>query len=667
MRLMLVLAVLAGGYAGLQLSRPSTAVAPPREDVEAWRKSVRVETDWNDYIWPTNAGTVRTSSFGEFRSNHFHAGIDVSTGNQTGFDVYASRAGWVHSITFQPGGYGWLLILRHTDGYYTVYAHLKGFPKKIRDAYRAKLAELGRSYGLAEFRANECPVTKKEVVAYTGDTGAGPPHLHFEVRDRDYNPVHPELAKNIRTVDSIAPELRQLCMMPLDAFSTVEGSNAPQTFAVVKGSDGIFTLSRSVRITGRVGVLLRAHDRANGAQDYPTPYLITTALNETPLFETRFDRIQEKNSWHIRIDRDHWMMKQQKGEFRKLYREEGSDLAVYYAFTDDNGALVSDKLKAGENTLRIIAADIAGNKSVLRVLVQAAPAIHPQPVASTRQGTATVARDFLYGEIVYTVKASAPFTKVPEVTLAQGSEKLRAVVRLVNPTQARAVLAPPPAFGGAVRAELRAEVGGSSETWSEEYTMFPVSSVQGGRIVSPDGKFRMQFAKGDVYRSLICTVSETHDEQGTTYHVFPDDMPLAGRPRVSIECGDSKGAFIKAQSQHAFLKFDRQEGGDPGVVSGLFGRMLASYRVKRDIEGPSIVLSAPARGRITARISDSSSGVDPNSIVLKIGNDIVPLEYSEGQKFYFVPSDVSVSKLKGPVTLTASDLLGNKRAVEGRW
>ena len=320
-------------------------------------RPVLTETDWNDYQWPTDASTKRTSCFCEFRANHFHAGIDVSTNMRTGYNAFASRAGWLRAITFEPNGYGWILTVQQPDGYQTCYAHLKGFPAKILAAYRAKLIATGHSYGLAEFAPHEVPLMKGEVVAYTGDTGAGPPHLHFEVRDKDGNPVNPGLSKNLRPIDSIPPEIKQLCFMPMDALSTVNGRSEPLTVTVA-GSGNAYRLSSIPALRGRVGILLRAHDRANSAEDYPTPYLLAFQIDGTPFFESRFDRIQEEFGWHIRIDRDHWMMKLKKGEFRKLYREEGNALWVYHADTSDDGVLVGASMPgkhhvaiaAGEHT-----------------------------------------------------------------------------------------------------------------------------------------------------------------------------------------------------------------------------------------------------------------------------------------------------------------------------
>ena len=39
------------------------------------------------YIWPTDASTRITSEFAEYRSMHFHGGIDISTNGAKGYKV----------------------------------------------------------------------------------------------------------------------------------------------------------------------------------------------------------------------------------------------------------------------------------------------------------------------------------------------------------------------------------------------------------------------------------------------------------------------------------------------------------------------------------------------------------------------------------------------------
>lgn len=328
-------------------------------------------TDWNDYLWPTDAGTIRTSDFAEFRATHFHAGIDVSTAGRTGFKVFAARDGWLHAATFEPGGYGWLLVLRHADGYYTSYAHLDRYSDKVRAAYRAMLLKSGRSYGRVEFGRDTIRVKKGETIAYTGATGAGPAHLHFEIRDPDFNPVNPGLSRNLRPRDSIPPEMKQLMLLPLDAMSSVDGKFGGRTLNI-GGSKDRWNVAAVPVLRGNIGVMLRAHDRANGATDYPTPYRIALYVDGKEVFSSVSNRFQDTLNFHIRIDRDHDLMKEKKGEFRKLYREEGNLLETYMPRDRDAGVLTARRFGAGERKLMIVAQDVEGNRSVLTMTVMLA-------------------------------------------------------------------------------------------------------------------------------------------------------------------------------------------------------------------------------------------------------------------------------------------------------
>ena len=328
-------------------------------------------TDWNDYLWPTDAGTVRTSDFAEFRATHFHAGIDVSTGGRTGFNVFAARDGWLHSAYFEPGGYGWFLVLRHADGYYTCYAHLDRFSDRVARAYYGGLLKRGRSYGVLSFDRDTVRVRKGEIIAYTGDTGAGPAHLHFEIRDPDFNPVNPGLSANLRPVDSIPPEMKQVLLQPMDARSSVDGKHDTRLFNV-SGNGDSWRVGGLPVLRGSVGVLLRAHDRANGATDYPTPYRIAMYLDGTEVFSATSNRFQDTLGFHIRIDRDHELMKAKKGEFRKLFREEGNLLETYWPRDAGAGVLSAARFGAGEKTLRIVAQDLEGHRSVLTMKVMLA-------------------------------------------------------------------------------------------------------------------------------------------------------------------------------------------------------------------------------------------------------------------------------------------------------
>ena len=107
--------------------------------------------------WPLQAPTG--DPFGP-RGNRFHAGIDLIASQGT--PVQAAGSGRVVFAGLAAGGWGKLVVVLHSDGVRTLYAHLS----KI-DVRLGALVAVGTRLGL---------------VGSSGD--ATGPHLHFEVRLR---------------------------------------------------------------------------------------------------------------------------------------------------------------------------------------------------------------------------------------------------------------------------------------------------------------------------------------------------------------------------------------------------------------------------------------------------------------------------------------------------
>ena len=79
--------------------------------------------------WPTNQPSVITSHYG-WRWGTLHDGLDIS-GTGYGSPIYAILDGEV--VSAQYGGMvgssaGYNVVIRHDNGYYSVYAHMSGMP-----------------------------------------------------------------------------------------------------------------------------------------------------------------------------------------------------------------------------------------------------------------------------------------------------------------------------------------------------------------------------------------------------------------------------------------------------------------------------------------------------------------------------------------------------------
>jgi len=128
---------------------------------------------------PVNGARI-SSRFGARRHpilgyTRMHQGIDFAV--STGTPIMAAGSGTV-DMAGRNGGYGNLLVIRHTNGFSTAYAHLSKYANGVSAGTR---------------------VRQGQIVAYSGATGlATGPHLHYEVREngKQVNPASIQVASN---------------------------------------------------------------------------------------------------------------------------------------------------------------------------------------------------------------------------------------------------------------------------------------------------------------------------------------------------------------------------------------------------------------------------------------------------------------------------------------
>ena len=79
------------------------------------------------FDWPLKINNGYSSSFQEFRSGHFHGGIDLRTFQKTGYTVHAVQEGHIYKIRYVRRGSGKGIYIKHQNGLSSIYFHLKGF------------------------------------------------------------------------------------------------------------------------------------------------------------------------------------------------------------------------------------------------------------------------------------------------------------------------------------------------------------------------------------------------------------------------------------------------------------------------------------------------------------------------------------------------------------
>lgn len=364
-----------------------------------------VKTNLHDYIWPTDAGTKITSSFAEYRSTHFHGGIDISTNGQKGYKVFAVRDGYVYRIRITPNGYGKMLYVKHSDGYYSTYAHLLTFNESINALTHAEQLKHG-TYAVDLYPDSSNAVVKKgQVIAYTGESGFGPPHLHFELRDENLNPINPRLFANYSVRDDIPPSIRRLLIAPLSFKSTIENAPKAKILSRFPGRKHQYRIPQTLRMHGLIGFGVEAADRLDGAYTKEGIHSMELYLDDSLTFAMQLDRVPAEETKQIDLHYDFPTILHGWGKFQKLYIDSGNTLPFYARKPVGTGIINTDKLSEGEHEYRIVCKDISGNSTELtgKLLANHTPMLqieHVDDDGITLTGTniTSIEKCYVYGK-----------------------------------------------------------------------------------------------------------------------------------------------------------------------------------------------------------------------------------------------------------------------------
>jgi hypothetical protein len=324
------------------------------------------------------------SSFGEYRYDHLHAGIDISTGGATGYRVLAAAAGEVFRLKVEWRGYGRALYLRHPGGRITVYGHLQRYEDKVLGLERlvARRQEAaGTPYPGDIYLDRPVRVARGQVIAYSGESGVGLPHLHFEVRDAGDAPLDPFEAGLPRPPDRRAPVLESLTVTAASAPTFVNGDQREAIYALKPAAGGVLGTAHPVKVNGPFLATLSAYDPAGEAGRAGIDS-IEVKIDGEPRYRVAFRTFRFDQYPQSGLIFDHRASRLAPAAFGyRLFHLPGNDLGsgpvevgqpagdVYPGALD---------LSPGTHLFEIAAADVSLNRSRARVCIQVG---RPQPAA----------------------------------------------------------------------------------------------------------------------------------------------------------------------------------------------------------------------------------------------------------------------------------------------
>lgn len=296
-----------------------------------------------------------SSSFCEYRPGHYHAAIDIKTWKQEGFPCYAIADGRVLRIRLSPFGYGKVIYLQLDDGNIAVYAHLKSFTPELDKLIRKK--QIANKRYTLNWRPKYWPVKKGEIIAYTGQTGIGVPHLHFEVRDSRHQPINPLLFYKDTIKDNRAPVLKSILVIPQSAESRVEGEFEDQIIPLVYQRDNRYVLEHPVRASGTIGLAISGYDMADEVYNKYAFYKTKLYIAGKPVFQIVYDTLNYDVTSQIDVETVYSRWINDSDVYHKLYIDPYNTLP-FYKRNLGNGLI---SVKESKIPFRIEVSDYFGN------------------------------------------------------------------------------------------------------------------------------------------------------------------------------------------------------------------------------------------------------------------------------------------------------------------
>jgi len=579
-----------------------------------------------EYVWPTDATNQISSTFGETRSAHLHAGLDIRTWGQEGYKVFATRDGIIYRIGTGPHGYGNVLYMKHDDGSYSVYAHLNRFEPNLQ-SYTDSIRMQDYSFVINEVIEEDSLYYKKgEVIAFTGSSGIGPPHLHFEIRNPVNEPVNP-LLTNLSVRDNIPPVFRQLGIEFLNPINLKhEGFDIKN--ARRNGSDYDFG---EITVNQPVGLSVNLHDRANNTPNAYAVYTLTLVHQSDTLYHSSVDEFSYAEGRQMFLDRSYQILAETRKGFQRLYKVNGNKLPIYRKLKN-RGVLALDE---GKYPLQIIASDIFGNetKAVVTLNVNGSNKIDNISNVPTYPAPSEI---------------SKPFTLNQKEVLFDNSVPLLASSEPISFSISR--------ISGEVRFRSNSSI---------EKRLSPgIKQV----FSTPNQQLWIEFPKEALYDSLNLHLDISRIGDEIHFNFSPDRLPIEGEVYFNyilpdeLKDNEHLGLFSvdKFRNRTYFMWATNKDGMIRSPLREISSLVIMEDRTSPWVGKPRLEKNLAGNYVIRVPAVDRDTGIDYQASNITVNGERGIIEYDPDRNslFYYIPGYVPENQ--NQVEIEVFDGMGNR-------
>lgn len=334
-----------------------------------------------DFDRPVKGKVDLSSNFCEFRPGHFHGGIDIRTGGKEGRPVYSPTDGFVWRLKFSYIGYGKAVYVKDYQGFIYVFGHLSRLSDRLDTIAKSHQYQT-EAYSFDNFYDRDSiPVKRGELIAYTGQSGFGAPHLHFEIRNGDNMPLNP-LTNGFDLGDPVPPRLDKVAFIYLDSASLFNnGRRRLSLNPVYDKTRKKYLLQDVVPVTGSFGIMARVYDRLRRNGPTLNIYRARLFIDDYLYYENRYEQYDYAETHMVDLCFDYPRLVNNEQDWHLLYIPDGQEFSGSKSLYNRGGVFEKKgQLDYGRHTARTEFYDAAGNLTELEfdfVMIPDGPLIEP--------------------------------------------------------------------------------------------------------------------------------------------------------------------------------------------------------------------------------------------------------------------------------------------------
>ena len=664
--------------------------------------TMAVRADNDRYIWPIEIVGDISGNFGECRSDHFHAGLDIATNQKTGYKLYSIASGSVYRVKTSAGGYGKALYLKLNDGRYVVYAHCERFIQPI-DQYVRQLQKKAGTYEIDYYVPENLFTFKQgDIVAYSGQSGDVAPHLHIELRNENEDPINIlSHGLSLAEPDTSIPVLFHLAIKPTTYSSFVDNNLNQNLYPLTQVNESTYLIKRPISVWGKLGLKLSSIDYDNTGRYKLAPYVTSLQIDGKTVYTVKLDRVSYKQDYHDTFylyDRElrYMVSSNVSGDYMRLFTLPGANLINcsksptdgYLRCGDTTFAGHDNFLSTGDHNVAIHVADLAGNTATLKCTLRveypaiisqamdAPSAISPIPLQVNPQ---ILMYDDFFSILLTTNRQP---DQLPDVTIENRILTLdpkQVLIRSNNTIEY--VFVPEKAFSGISVMNIK-----YNETAGKEQIIkrtFPLSYIPAQSTPSS-----VQFKVVDLrfqstHRAIMPFIEPIQDTPekkrvslkkiSATYRIRPNGFQLRNPATIQFKITEKipgiAALFEWIDNRWRLLyPIDTPEN---DIVAAKINH-LSTYAVFADSQPPVLTFVSPQQKNTTmvpgetivCKAEDDGVGVAYKYISMTISDIKVPAEYNFDSSSISYTIDDTLPTGSNEIVINARDRLGNTTSIK---